>query len=572
MRHALLVVVAIVATGCNRMTVETRPTSSPASAPTSGATTVSSPVVDQALTAPTPPPRRDVQVARDSIADAAALDSLQGSSLDSLPELILDAPTFDLNVAAYAEHPRVQYYVDYFSGRSHERFQIWLDRMVRYEANIRQRLGERDLPGDLVYLALIESGFSTVAVSSAKAVGMWQFMPATGKGYGLRIDGWVDERRDPIKATDAAARHLRDLTERFGSYYLAAAAYNAGAGKVGRSLDRMGATMGQGDEPLDLSSDDAFFSLADTRLIVQETRDYVPKLIAAALIAKSPERYGFQTSPEVEPFSLDSVVLAGGTGLDLVARLADTTVEALRELNPHLLRLVTPPGARYAVRVPAGTSETVLARYAEVPEADRLAVTTHRVKSGETVTSVARRYGLTPEVIRSTNRLSRTARVKSGATLLIPVSRTLPASALRAPEPVVTASTTSRTHIVRSGETLGGIANRYGVSVSALRSANRLSSKGTIRAGQKLTIRRTSASTATRSSAATATAKSTAAKSTAAKSTSKARPVSRTHVVRAGETVGGIATRLGVSQSALLRVNGLRSKGKIQVGQKLRVP
>jgi membrane-bound lytic murein transglycosylase D len=568
MRQALLIVVAIVGTGCNRMAVETRPTSNPAPAAAPESSTAPSPVVTAAVVAPTPPPRRDAQVARDSIADAAALDSLQVSTLDSLPELVLDAPTFDLNVAAYAEHPRVQYYLDYFSGRGQERFQIWLDRMVRYEDHIRQRLGERDLPGDLVYLALIESGFSTVAVSSAKAVGMWQFMPATGKGYGLRIDGWVDERRDPIKATDAAARHLRDLTERFGSYYLAAAAYNAGAGKVGRSLDRMGATMGQGDEPLDLSSDDAFFSLADTRLIVQETRDYVPKLIAAALIAKSPERYGFQQSPDVEPFSLDSVVLAGGTGLDLVARLADTTVEALRELNPHLLRLVTPPGGNYAVRVPAGTSETVLARYEDVPEADRLAVATHRVKSGETVASVAKKYGLTSAVLRSTNRLSSKARIKSGSTLLIPVSRTLPASALLAPEPVVTTSTTSRTHIVRSGETLGGIANRYGVSVSSLRSANRLSSKGLIRAGQKLTIRRTSTSTASRANTSSAKASTTKAKTTTAKASSTA----KTHTVRAGETVGGIATRLGVSQSALIRVNGLGSAGKIRVGQKLRIP
>jgi len=562
MRLRLLVVAVMLVSGCNRIAVETRPTQ--------GAGAAQEPVVAPVVTSapaaaaatPTPSPRRDPQVARDSVADAAALDSLQTVTPDSLPELVLDAPTFDLNVAAYADHPRVQYYLNYFSGRGQERFQIWLDRMPRFEAHARQRLTERGLPSDLVYLALIESGFSTVAVSSAKAVGMWQFMPATGKGYGLRIDGWVDERRDPIRATDAAARHLRDLAERFGSYYLAAAAYNAGAGRVGRSLDRMGATMGEGDEPLDLSSDDAFFSLADSRLLVLETRDYVPKLIAAALIAKSPTRYGFEPPAEIAPFPLDSVLLRGGTGLDLVARLADTTVEALRELNPHLLRLVTPPGGTYAVRVPAGMSETVLARYEAVPEAERVAIATHRVKSGETVASVARKYGLTSAVLRSTNRLSSRARVKTGATLLIPVSRTLPAEAMRVPEPVVTTSTTSRTHIVRKGETLGGIANRYGVSVSSLKTANRLSSKGTIRAGQKLAIRRTS--TVSRS---TASSKASTSKATSGKKSS-----ARTHVVRSGETVGGIATRYGVSQSALIRTNGLGSRGKITVGQKLRLP
>lgn len=567
MRLPLLVVAVMLASGCNRIAVETQPTQSAGAA--------QEPVVAPAVTTapaaaaatPTPPPRRDPQVARDSVADAAALDSLQTVTPDSLPELVLDTPTFDLNVAAYADHPRVQYYLNYFSRRGQERFQVWLDRMPRFEAHARQRLTERGLPSDLVYLALIESGFSTVAVSSAKAVGMWQFMPATGKGYGLRIDGWVDERRDPIRATDAAARHLRDLAERFGSYYLAAAAYNAGAGRVGRSLDRMGATMGEGDEPLDLSSDDAFFSLADSRLLVLETRDYVPKLIAAALIAKSPTRYGFQPSAAIAPFPLDSVLLRGGTGLDLVARLADTTIEALRELNPHLLRLVTPPGGTYAVRVPAGMSKKVLARYEAVPEAERVAIATHRVKSGETVASVARKYGLTSAVLRSTNRLSSRARVKTGSTLLIPVSRTLSAEAMRVPEPMVTTSTTSRAHIVRKGETLGGIANRYGVSVKSLRTGNRISSRGTIRAGQKLTIRRTS--TASRSTASSSKASSSKASSKATRSNESS---ARTHVVRSGETVGGIATRYGVSQSALIRRNGLRSRGKISVGQKLRLP
>lgn len=564
MRHALLVVVALTGTGCARAAVETRPASSAAITPEQAVVPATTPAPSTPVTTPVTIARRDLKVARDSAADAAALDSLQVAVPDSLPELNLDSPTFDLNVAAYADQPRVQYYVDYFSGRGRERFQIWLDRMPRYESLARDRLAERGLPGDLVYLALIESGFSASAVSRAKAVGMWQFMPATGKGYGLRIDGWVDERRDPIKATDAAARHLRDLTERFGSYYLAAAAYNAGAGKVGRSLDRMGATMGQGDEPLDLSSDDAFFSLADTRLIVQETRDYVPKLIAAALIAKSPTRYGFEAPDPIEPFPLDSVVLGGGTGLDLVARLADVSLESMRELNPHLLRLVTPPGESYAVRVPAGTAELVRARYAEVPASERSAVAVHKVKSGETVATVAKKYGVTSEVIRSANRLSTRTRVKSGATLYIPVSRTLPASVFRAPEPIVTAATTTRTHIVRKGETLSGIAKRYGVSVASLRSTNRLSSKATVRSGQKLLVRR-SGSTASSVRRASASASRTTAP--AARATG-----GRTHVVKSGDTLGAIATRYGVGQTALLRANGLSARSTIKVGQKIRVP
>ena len=146
---------------------------------------------------------------------------------------------WDIDVETFNSHTRVQYYLDFFQGRGRERMAIWLTRMPRYEAMIRERLQRESLPGDLVYLALIESGFSNTATSRAKAVGMWQFMKATGKGYGLRVDSWVDERRDPIRATDAAVRHLRDLNRRFNSLYLAAAAYNAGSGKVSRGLGRL---------------------------------------------------------------------------------------------------------------------------------------------------------------------------------------------------------------------------------------------------------------------------------------------------------------------------------------------
>ena len=183
----------------------------------------------------------------------------------------------------------MQYYLDFFQGRGRERMAIWLTRMPRYEAMIRERLQRENLPGDLVYLALIESGFSNTATSRAKAVGMWQFMKATGKGYGLRVDSWVDERRDPFRATDAAARHLRDLNRRFNSLYLAAAAYNAGSGKVSRGLRRL-----PDDESDSANSDATFFRLYDTKLLRRETKDYVPKLIAAALIAKQPQRYGFR--------------------------------------------------------------------------------------------------------------------------------------------------------------------------------------------------------------------------------------------------------------------------------------
>src|SRR3712207_5343116 len=198
---------------------------------------------------------------------------------------------------------------------------------------------------------MIESGYCSAAVSRAYAVGMWQFMRGTGRGYGLRVDTWVDERRDPVKATEAAARHLRDLRERFGSLYLAAAAYNAGAGKVSRSLGRLEPVEGPEDVE---EGEDAFFRLADSDLLARETRDYVPKLIAAALIAKQPARYGIVTGP-VAPFAYDSLVVTEATGLDVVARLAGVTLGEIRDLNPQYLRLATPPRTHSVVRLPAGT-------------------------------------------------------------------------------------------------------------------------------------------------------------------------------------------------------------------------
>ena len=184
----------------------------------------------------------EMRLAADSAADEAVLEALDDArpADDESEEALPATPvSWDIDVDTYHDHDRVQYYLDFFQGKGRERMGIWLTRLPRYEEMIRARLQEQGLPGDLVYLALIESGFSNSATSRARAVGMWQFMKGTAKGYGLRVDSWVDERRDPYRATAAAARHLRNLNDRFGSLYLAAAAYNAGAGKVSRGVRRL---------------------------------------------------------------------------------------------------------------------------------------------------------------------------------------------------------------------------------------------------------------------------------------------------------------------------------------------
>jgi membrane-bound lytic murein transglycosylase D len=538
MARPLLAALLLFAAACGRHEVDSTPAPRSAQAPAVAAPPESA---SRAPLRVQRPPR----VVADSLADAVVLDSLQtlepGAAMPELEIEELAEPRWDINVERFADHPRVKYYLDFFTSRSRDRFQVWLDRMPRYEGYARAQLQAQGLPGDLVYLALIESGFSPIAVSRARAVGMWQFMPATGRGYGLRFDAWLDERRDPIKATDAAARHLKDLTDRFGSHFLAAAAYNGGAGRVGRGLLRISALQGAGDEAVDPASDEMFFELAESSHLYQETKDYVPKLIAAALIAKAPERYGFEEPEDVEPFPRDSVLVEGNTGLDLIAELAGTTLEEIRELNPHLLRGMTPPGQRYPVRLPDGTAGKVTEAYAAVPPSERVTMLTHVVRRGETVSGIAKRYGVSSDLLMSSNRVARARSLQVGTTLYIPVSGTrIPDTMLREPEP---AATRPLTHIVRRGETLSGIASRYGVTQASLRSANNLGASGAIRAGQKLTV------------SAGAPARST-----------------RTHVVRSGETVGEIAERYGVGQSVLIRENGLGRSATIRVGQRLRIP
>lgn len=547
MKHLPAVALLYLAAGCATARVETRPEA--AALPEE-----SSPPPSQPVAAGQPPKAGslDARLAADSIADAAALDSLAELTAAGTPELELDEtiPVWDLNVLDYSDHPRVQYYIDFFTTRGADRFQIWLQRMPRYEGMVRERLAAQGLPSDLIYLALIESGFSPHAVSRARAVGMWQFMQPTGASYGLRVNSWIDERRDPVKSTDAAARHLRDLVNRFGSHYLAAAAYNGGAGRVGRGLVQISAQLGAGDEAIDPMSDDAFFELAESRHIYQETKDYVPKLIAAALIAKEPDRYGFDAVDPVDPFPLDSVIVEGGTGLDVIARLAGTTLDEIRELNPHILRGVTPPGMKYPVRVPAASGPAVAEKYAALPPTERPAVLTHVVRRGETISGIAQRYGVSQDALMSANRVARARSLQIGATLYIPVSGSdIPESLLMEREPAVRSAVT---HIVRRGETVGGIAGRYGVSQGTIIALNGLDRAGSIRAGQRLVIRE-------------ATGGSRAASSTPAAS-------ARTHVVKAGDTVGGIARRYGVSQAAIIRENGLGSGARIKVGQRLRLP
>jgi membrane-bound lytic murein transglycosylase D len=433
---------------------------------------------------PAPPVAPVVAPVPDSLsplADAPPPEAtIDGGDLASLDA---DDVRWDFDVHTYASHPRVRHYLSYFQAMAPDRLAVVLERGARYEPMIRERLAAEGLPGDLFYLPLIESGYSSEAVSRAYAVGMWQFMRGTGRGYGLRVDTWVDERRDPVKATDAAARHLRDLRERFGSLYLAAAAYNAGAGKVSRSLDRL-----EPAEELEAAEDTgnaAFFRLVESKLLAHETRDYVPKLIAAAIIAKQPARYGISTGT-VEPFAYDSLVVPDATGLDVVARLAGVTLGEIRDLNPQYLRLATPPNAPSVIRLPIGTGQAVAEGYEQLPASERVHYLTHVVSGRERLSTIAAAYRIPLADLKAANP-KQGSRPRAGTRLVIPTVAIPSAIAIRAAgerRPHASA----RTHRVRRGETLSGIAQRYRVSLTALKRANAIRNEHALRAGARLRI------------------------------------------------------------------------------------
>ena len=267
--------------------------------------------------------------------------------------------TWDIPVVRNAP---VERFIGIFTGRQQDRMALYLKRSGRYEGMIRAKLRERGMPEDLLYLSMIESGFNPTAKSHASAVGLWQFIEDTGERYGLRVDGYVDERKHPEKSTDAALRYLGDLHDQFGSWYLAAAAYNTGEGRVARVMRQV-----TGKE----KGGDADFWRIRGRL-PSETREYVPLMVAAALIGKEPEKYGLGGVQRWMPLETDEVQVPAGTRLSLVAEAVGVSENELKRLNPHLVRAMTPPGKKaYAVRVPRGRTERFAAELCRRAEARR---------------------------------------------------------------------------------------------------------------------------------------------------------------------------------------------------------
>jgi membrane-bound lytic murein transglycosylase D len=384
-----------------------------------------------------------------------------------------------------AEHPLVDMYIDYFTGRGRLMFERWLVRAARYAPLMQRILAQKQVPQDLVYVAMIESGFSAHAYSTAAAAGYWQFMRATGKLYGLQQDHWVDERRDFIKATEAAATYMSQLHRTLGDWHLAWASYNAGEGRIRRALAKSG--------------ESSFWGLIDhPRIVAKETVHYVPKVIAAALVAKDARRYGFNIAVQ-PPLTFDEVPVQGAVDLHVLARRTRLDVATLKELNPALLHDITPPGKTTRLRVPTGAQAQFVAALQQIPVNQRLTYLTHQVRPGDTLSGIAHRFGTDLPTLRAFNRLQGKV-LRVGQQVIVPTAggtRPLAVAAVSRPanraasrpalRPVAQVPSQARTnrprhlrmgprrHVVSAGETLWGIAHRYNVGIDRIRGHRRTS-------------------------------------------------------------------------------------------------
>lgn len=465
---------------------------------------------------------------------------------------ILGDVQYDLPVEA---NSWVEAELDFLVNERRDVIARWIERGDFYESFVKEELGRQAIPTDLYHLAMIESGFVPTARSRVGAVGMWQFMPATGRAMGLRVDGEVDERMDPVRSTRAAARHLRDLHRSMGNWALAAAAYNAGPGRINRGLRQ--------------TSAGNFWELAERGDLAEETKHYVPRLYAMTVIARDRDRFGFGAGG-ARTFTFDSIHVEYATPLRELARMGDVTFEELSGLNPHLVRGVTPAGG-YWVWVPASRGPELQRAYLASDFRKERGYGTYAVRRGDYLGRIAERSGVGARRIRELNPRVEFDPLQIGVKLRLPYAAaeklTKLADTPEAAEPAETkvaakaetpreSSTSSgsrtkesnasggRTHEVRSGETLWEIARENGVSVESLQKANGLEG-ATIRPGMELKI--------------------------PAAAGAPAEPELAEHVVKGGETLWGIARKYGSSVEAIQKANELGAR-PIRPGQKLSIP
>jgi membrane-bound lytic murein transglycosylase D len=481
--------------------------------------------------------------------------------------------------------------ISFFQGRGRHHMDRWLGLQGKYFPFMRKILREEGVPEEIVNLSMVESGINPLARSWARAVGMWQFVKGTGRLYGLRANYWYDERRDIEKSTRAMARHIKDLHEEFGDWYLALAAYNSGAGRVYRGIRRSGST--------------DYWEMR--RKLPRETRNYVPQFIAVSLITLKPVEYGFETPGQVTPFTFDTVQVNDCVDLEVLARAAGTDVWTLRDLNTELIQWCTPPGMKegYVLRIPAGAKEKFRREYASIPEDQKRDWIVHVVKKGETLGSIAKKYGIPPGLIQEANHLA-SARLSVKKPLAIPVprgvnryaalvaasanidvdgrtrrsrmarpvaDRTRVARALAQYEKGVKGNTKDYARLlyrVKKGDTMGHIAEWYGCRAADIRNWNDVAYGRHLRAGAELTIwvRKKDLAKYERVDGMTFAEKEQLQASSPSTPGHQDEKGEKTYLVKKGDTLDKIAREHGVSIAQLKRWNNMR-RNTISAGQEL---
>jgi membrane-bound lytic murein transglycosylase D len=484
------------------------------------------------------------------IKDIQELDELKKA--EKLEELLgSEDAKYDVPIVV---NRRVEYFLKYFKKKRMKKiFAKWLNRSTKYLPMMRRIFEEQGLPKDLTYLAMIESGFNTHAYSRARAVGPWQFIRGTGKKFNLRIDHWVDERRDPEKATLAAAQYLKQLYGMFGSWYLAAAAYNAGEGRVGRGIKKY--------------KTDDFWELSKYKYLKRETKNYVPKFLAATLISKDPEKYGFNNVKELPVYEYDSVKITEPTDLEVIAKSAGVRLSKVKELNPELRRWYTPPERKsYTVKIPKGSKKTFLANYSKLKPSEKISFLTYRIKYGETLSHVARRFGTSVAAIKKTNKIRSSRYVRAGVELTIPIrGGTKVASYKKAYKSKIDRSNIilvpkgeTVPYKVRRGDTLWEIAERSGVKVTDIIKLNDLKNSK-IYPGKKILLYKEPKKVY---------------KAAKAKSVKKAKVKGdpNFYTVKSGDSLWTISQKFNVSIRELKRMNNFsRRRTVIKPNQKIRI-
>ncbi|MCJ2165974.1 MULTISPECIES: lytic transglycosylase domain-containing protein [unclassified Pseudodesulfovibrio] len=458
---------------------------------------------------------------------------------------------FDLESHETAE---VELFFSYFNHKARKTVVRWLERSQPYLPYVRRVFTQYGLPQDLVLLPFVESGYNVKAYSWAGAGGMWQFMKGTGRLYGLQSNWWIDERRDPYKATDAAARHLRDLYDKFGDWYLALAAYNAGEGKISRALKQ--------------ADCDDFFELTEknrklsgrTRL-KKETRHYVPKFIAISKIFQNLDSLGYEpVSWEMEE-EIAPVKVPAGTDLLALARAGGMTWSEFHEYNPAFRRQVSPPNMEATAYLPVAKADKMIAYLADPGSRPYAGYTRYRVRSGDSWWRISSRYGVPINVLKSVNN-TRSNTLRPGQYVMVPgngagktVTASAPASSSSSSKAETRAIAAKRgNYVVHSGDTLWSISQVFGTTVSTLKKANGLRSNS-LKVGQKLYIPN-STNEATKQ---------------AVKDAEKVKTQLVQYKVRRGDNLTTISEKFGVTVSDLRRWNSLNSRGTIYAGQKLKV-